>query len=91
VVSTCEFTPRVSQLTSSYWEIGVRYLLLFVADLQVLALGRLREFCFSIATNSQAGMCILSEAGGASYGGKDEDPELSGQPTSKVVSKYRRP
>jgi hypothetical protein len=33
-------------------------------------------------------MCILAEAGGASYGGKVEDVELTGGPNSKVVSEY---
>jgi len=31
-------------------------------------------------------MCILSEAGGATYGGKAEDPELLGEPTPQFIS-----
>lgn len=34
-------------------------------------------------------MCILAEAGGASYGGNAEGIEISGQPTAKIMGESR--
>lgn len=52
----------------------------------MLAMGCLRELYGARLeeTDAQAGMCILSEAGGASFGSK-EAKEKDGVPTSKIM------